>query len=454
MPTIYRPLVTQPIPTAAKLVTEDSVTYAVWGSGIRRIRARVNAAGTRCSRRTSRWWIEYRDAGGRRIRRPGYRDRKATEALAAALVRQAERAAVGLDHPGRDPRDRLPTFRELADKYRNHLRGLDRTEQHVTQSRQRLAVILDGLHLADASPGQANGSSLADWLATEKSLRKWSPRNRNLYATTATSFGRWLTTPTGGGYPDPFPKVTRLAEDAGRTIERRALTFDELGRLIAATAGRGVCFGLTGDDRVGLYVIACYTGYRIDEISRLTRGDVELCDKAPVAIRLPAKFSKRRKAERQPWPKEMRTWLNAWLKRRPASGSLWPYRYRTWVAEGADMLREDLAAAEIPHETGGRRVDFHALRVTYVTNLARAGVPLQHAVKLARHSDPKLTAMIYTQVDQELGDQVDRLPGLGCDLVSIPRDVRAKGRALSKPVQQSKAKKAQKGLVLSGHSRG
>lgn len=43
-------------------------------------------------------------------------------------------------------------------------------------------------------------------------------------------------------------------------------------------------------------------------------------------------------------------------------------------------------------------VDFHALRVTFVSHLALAGVPLATAQKLARHSDPRLTANVCTHL--------------------------------------------------------
>ena len=63
-----------------------------------------------------------------------------------------------------------------------------------------------------------------------------------------------------------------------------------------------------------------------------------------------------------------------------------------------DVLREDLATAEVPYETAEGVADFHALRVCYATRLARAGVSLVQAQKLMRHSDPKLTANIYTRL--------------------------------------------------------
>jgi integrase len=39
------------------------------------------------------------------------------------------------------------------------------------------------------------------------------------------------------------------------------------------------------------------------------------------------------------------------------------------------------------------------LRVSYATSLARAGVPLAQAQRLMRHSDPKLTANVYTRLE-------------------------------------------------------
>ena len=51
------------------------------------------------------------------------------------------------------------------------------------------------------------------------------------------------------------------------------------------------------------------------------------------------------------------------------------------------MLRVDLKMAKIPEETEEGVVDFHALRVTYITNFARSGIHPKTAPILARHSD-------------------------------------------------------------------
>jgi hypothetical protein len=56
-------------------------------------------------------------------------------------------------------------------------------------------------------------------------------------------------------------------------------------------------------------------------------------------------------------------------------------------------------------------VDLHALRHTFNTALLAVGVPLQHAQALMRHSDPKLTANAYADLDHlPLAENVAKLP--------------------------------------------
>ena len=77
------------------------------------------------------------------------------------------------------------------------------------------------------------------------------------------------------------------------------------------------------------------------------------------------------------------------------------------------MIKADLTAAGVPYVKDSRVLDFHSLRVSYVTNLALGGVPLAVAQKLARHSDPRLTANVYTQLGlNELSRAVESLPAL------------------------------------------
>jgi integrase len=91
------------------------------------------------------------------------------------------------------------------------------------------------------------------------------------------------------------------------------------------------------------------------------------------------------------------------------------------------MLRADLATAELPYEdAGGRVFDFHALRGQFVTALARAGVQLVRAQKLARHSTPNLTANSYTHL--ALADMREDVERLAAPPVIIPPKARSSAR--------------------------
>ena len=75
-------------------------------------------------------------------------------------------------------------------------------------------------------------------------------------------------------------------------------------------------------------------------------------------------------------------------------------------------FQSDLERASIQQtDARGHKVDFHAFRTTLITNLARAGVTQRAAMALARHSDPRLTAHVYTDTDAlPLADAVALLP--------------------------------------------
>ena len=87
-----------------------------------------------------------------------------------------------------------------------------------------------------------------------------------------------------------------------------------------------------------------------------------------------------------------------------------------------------------------RPLRFHDLRGTTATLLARAGVPLVVAQRILRHSDPRLTADVYSRVD--LGDLRARINHLG-----IPAE--APTQQLLRAVASSSATAPQQPFVAS-----
>ncbi len=61
----------------------------------------------------------------------------------------------------------------------------------------------------------------------------------------------------------------------------------------------------------------------------------------------------------------------------------------------------------------GAVVDVHALRMTFCTQMMRAGVPLRTAQAAMRHSTPALTANLYTDPHLlDVAGALDRLPDM------------------------------------------
>jgi hypothetical protein len=96
----------------------------------------------------------------------------------------------------------------------------------------------------------------------------------------------------------------------------------------------------------------------------------------------------------------------------PAREPLWPGRWAT--DRKARMLRYDLEPAGIPYvDEQGRQADFDALRHTFISMLAAAGIHPKTAQELARHSDINLTMQAYTHLrTTDLSAALDTLPSL------------------------------------------
>ena len=182
-----------------------------------------------------------------------------------------------------------------------------------------------------------------------------------------------------------------------------------------------------------LYILAVYTGFRRNEIASITPLSFDF-ESEPPTVTVEAGYSKHRKRDILPLRRDFADHIQSWIVQQSnlkPSTVLFPIRnMRT-----AEMLKKDLddarvqwiAAAKTKAERlqreasdflaykdqQGRVVDFHSLRMTFITNLSRSGVAPKTAQLLARHSDINLTMNTYTTLgvlDQAAG--VEALPPL------------------------------------------
>ena len=418
---------------------------------------------TLATHKTARWYVEIR-LDGRPRRVPGFTDRKATEALGRTIEALA-RCKAG----GERPDAALTKWLEgLPARLRGNLQRIGLLDGCRAGALQSLSEHLDGapdapgfrqaLAAKGATPayvdlvtGRAKrvveGCGFTFWsdISATKVLtfladlradkadgkgnvkRGISAQTSNYYLRAIRQFCRWMVR-DGRATESPVAYLDGLNVRTDRRHDRRALSLAEVRRLLTATAAGPERFGMTGAARVMLYRLALESGLRAAELASLTRASFDLDGPAP-EVRVAAGYSKHRRQDVLPLRPDTAAALRAFLAGKLPTARAFnvPSKYRI-----VKMLRADLEAAGIDYRDGaGHVVDFHALRHTFITNLAASGCHPKTAQSLARHSTITLTMDRYTH--GVVGDEaaaLDRLP----DLSAPPAEAaRATGTAGPEP---------------------
>jgi len=197
---------------------------------------------------------------------------------------------------------------------------------------------------------------------------------------------------------DPLADVRKVSDPNVGSF-RRSLSVDEIQRMLTTSPRH----------RAVVYQMIVYTGLRRSEMDGLKWDDFKLTEAHP-HVRVPSSLSKNRKESVHYLRPELVATLTT-LKAADANPDDFVFR---GMVPRIPTLKRDLAAAGIPFEDiRGRRIDIHALRKTYGTMLAAAGVSPRVTMELMRHSDMKLTMSVYTDVAQlPVIAETARLPSL------------------------------------------
>jgi len=237
-------------------------------------------------------------------------------------------------------------------------------------------------------------------------------RTRNKYLRAVKGFCRWMVR-EGRALQNPLAcldAANRKTVDGDARHARRALTDDELRRLLAAALCGPEILGIPGAERALAYRLTAEAGLRTCELRALTRGCFRLDAPAPVLVLVP-QDTKAGKGATLPLRPETAALLQEHLAAKLPGALV----FRLPRPDGMiDVLRADLEAAGIDYVDAARRfADWHALRHTFISNLAQAGVHPRVAQELARHSDINLTMRVYTHVPMERSaEAVAKLPDL------------------------------------------
>ncbi len=447
MATLFKKQFTKPIPHDAIMVTRtvkgEVKRFAQWTdrTGKRRT-SELTADGDRIKEEATTYTAKYRDGEGvvREVA-TGCTDKSAAAAVLADLQKRAEHVKAKIlspeqdriaDHAGVPIEEHFEVFLEYQRRKGTHP---ERVKHYATKLRETAAACKIRT-LADLSVDR-----LERWLSDQRQGdRKLGAAVYNGYRESWLAFGNWCVGKRVNGkqthfngekrlIANPFDGMARMNEQSERRRRARALTEDELTRLLDAARRRPLEHAMTvyrgpnkgkllasvtddrrrelerlGKERALIYKTAVLTGLRLNELRTLTCRDISFGD-VPF-IKLDHSNEKNRQGSSLAIRSDLAAELKAWISGKERGD-------RVFVVP-AGLLRimdRDLKAAGIAKkDADGCVVHVHALRHSFGTHLSKAGVAPRVAQAAMRHSNIALTMGAYT--DARLLDTAEAIEGL------------------------------------------
>ena len=328
-----------------------------------------------------KWRIKYFQGKRYLFSEVGYTDKGRTEERAKERTRELEHKA-HLVEVGVPVVQRRPIL-ELVDRWLGELarsggkQGMPAAAQHVKSARVKVTWWIKALHLE--SPAEVRRD---DVIARASGL-KCSVATQEIYIQHLKTFLGWCFR---NGYLAANPLAAHKKAAATPTFRRRALTVDEALRLLAVASDR----------RAMVYKTALLTGMRRAELDSLRVGSV---DWKAGKIALEARHAKNRKAADFYLPDAFLVELYAFCAGRRLDDRL--FLTPVSPSKSAQTMHRDLGKAGVPVETAEGRIDFHSLRVTFLTWVNELGEDVKTVQDLARHADPRLTFGVYTKARED-----------------------------------------------------
>jgi len=380
------------------------------------------------TREVKKWWIETRDHLGTIRRFAGYTDQDQTEILGKKIDKlivhrlnneppdkdlskwiesmesklRGRLVDVGILAPSRATIGK--TLSENIDDYRESLEARNKTKQYINTTINAVKRITTDCRFNYWTDIEA--TKVESYL---RHLREngISYRRSNAYLMAIKMFTYWMVEEKRAS-ESPIGHLDALDPELDRRRIRRALSVDELRRLLEAALSGQIQFGLTGYERSLIYKFSIESGLRANELRTLKVSSFDFENRT---VTVEATNSKRRRKDKLPLRKDMASELQAYFvnKNKLPASQAFNLPIRT-----ADMLKIDLEAAGIPYvDESGRYADYHSLRHDTGTLLAASGVNVKTAQTLMRHSNVNLTLNVYTHtLTGQEAQAVESLPDL------------------------------------------
>lgn len=304
--------------------------------------------------------------------------------------------------------------------FRAHLESNRGDAKHVNQTARYLRMMIGLCHVSywwQLDEERIRKALVV--LGAKRSRRKWGRGRRsessdiglstlNHYLTAMKTFCNWMVN-QGRAERSPAKRIKPFPARTDPRHPRRALTTDEMVRLVAAAQSGRKIAGITGAERAVIYLLCATTGLRVNEVATLTRRSFKLDGKSSYLSIRASNAKGKRETKQFPLREDVTAMLASYMASADPDRELFRYPSNSTYA-----LKKDLAAAGIPYVLDGEFADNHAQRHTFISNLFDSGATPKEAQTLARHQDARLTLAIYAHVRPAAQRAaVERLPSFG-----------------------------------------
>jgi len=252
MGTVYRKTYTKPLPAGAELFTRKGEMLARWKDGKEKTRiASVtkpekgkNQGQYRIVIRAKTFTAKYRNGAGLVLEiATGCRDETAARAVLAELVKRSEHVKSGILTV---EQDRIANYQDISLSehfalYLEHLQAKGVSEKHLYNVKQHLEQVAGDCGFQRL--GDIIRSALESWM--NRCLSDgMGARTCNTYRAAIMTFCNWCVN-NDRLVSNPLTGLWRADERLDRRRQRRALTEEELGRLLEATQRRPLLDAMT-----------------------------------------------------------------------------------------------------------------------------------------------------------------------------------------------------------------
>ena len=298
--------------------------------------------------------------------------------------------------------DYLPDFKQgiFIEAQKSRAKKTTTGDSQARLTTKRVSLIIEGCDFKTWR--DVSGDRVNEYI--ESRPNGISQQTAHFYAQSFKRFTGWMFEQ---GYIDRDVKISSVSTSRNYGIP---FELDEFERLLEAAKNGPESYGLTGQQRYVLYLLACETGLRCNELRSLTVASVDLKNSC-VFVRGGIDGATKNKDDAvQHFTPETGQLLQEYIQGKMPGTQLFKIH-----GKSSSMIHVDCEAAEIEIEKhDGKCLNFHSLRHTCGSYLAANGVSPKVVMEIMRHKDINLTMSRYAHLlSGQKQEAINKLPRFG-----------------------------------------